>query len=85
MLNELFARMQYEPSVLVLGNEYKNLSTVVLDYAWNSIVTTNCDMALSAFLVNDRRFVRDVTSKDDMQSNLMDRKNLHVIRVFGEK
>lgn len=84
MLNELFARMQYEPSVLVLGNEYKNLSTVVLDYAWNSIVTTNCDMALSAFLVNDRRFVRDVTSKDDMQSNLMDRKNLHVIRVFGE-
>lgn len=84
MLNELFVRMQYEPSVLLFGNEYKNLSTSVLDYAWNSIVTTNCDIALSAFLVNDKRFVRDLTSKDDMQANLMDRKNLNVIRLFGE-
>lgn len=84
MLNELFTRMQYEPSVLFFGNKYKNLSTSVLDHAWNSIVTTNCDMTLAASLGNDRRSVRDITSKDDMQANLMDRKNLHVIRLFGE-
>lgn len=84
MLNELFTRMQYEPSVLLFGHKYKKLSTSVLDYAWNSIVTTNCDMTLAASLRNDRRSVRDIMSKDDMQANLMDRKNLHVIRLFGE-
>lgn len=84
MLNELFTRMQYEPSVLLFGHKYKKLSTSVLDYAWNSIVTTNCDMTLAASLGNDRRSVRDIMSKDDMKANLMDRKNLHVIRLFGE-
>ena len=84
MLNELFTRMQYEPSVLLFGHKYKKLSTSVLDYAWNSIVTTNCDMTLAASLRNDMRSVRDIMSKDDMQANLMDRKNLHVIRLFGE-
>ena len=55
MLNELFTRMQYEPSVLLFGHKYKKLSTSVLDYAWNSIVTTNCDMTLAASLRNDMR------------------------------
>ena len=84
MLNELFTRMQYEPSVLLFGHKYKKLSTSVLDYAWNSIVTTNCDMTLAASLRNDMRSVRDIMSKDDMQANLMNRKTLHVIRLFGE-
>ncbi len=41
MMNELFTRMQYEQTVLMFGNKYKKLDTHVLDYAWNSIVTTN--------------------------------------------
>lgn len=84
MLNELFTRMQYEPGVLFFGNKYKRLSTSVLDYSWNSIVTTNCDMALAAAIGNDRRSVRDIISENDMQANLMDRKKLHIIRLFGE-
>lgn len=84
MLNELFTRMQYEPGVLFFGNKYKRINTSVLDYSWNSIVTTNCDMAIAATLGNDRRSVKDITSQNDMQANLLDRKKLHVIRLFGE-
>lgn len=84
MMNELFTRMQYEPSILMFGNKYKTLSTSVLDYAWNSIVTTNCELGLTAFLNNDKRAIRDIITINDMQANLMDRKNLHIIRLFGE-
>lgn len=41
-------------------------------------------MTLSAALNNNKRTVRDITAEKDMQANLMDRKNLHVIRLFGE-
>ena len=84
MLDELLTRMQYEPSVFLFGNKYTQLSTNVLDYAWNAIVTTNCDLNLATVLNNGKRNVRDIISKDDMQANLMDRKKLHVIRLFGE-
>lgn len=84
MLNELFTRMQYEPSILMFGNKYRRLSTIVLDYAWNSIVTTNCDINLASSLNNGKRSIRDIISPNDMQANLMDRKNLHVVRLFGE-
>ncbi len=84
MFRELFTRMQYEPSVLMFGDKYRTLDTVVMDYGWNAIVTTNCEMKLSAVLNNERRTVRDIFEKKDMQANLMDRKNLHVIRLFGE-
>lgn len=84
MMDELFTRMQYEPSILMFGNKYKTLSTSVLDYAWNSIVTTNCELGLTTLLNNDKRTIRDIITKNDMQANLMDRKNLHIIRLFGE-
>lgn len=84
MLNELFSRMQYEPSVLMFGNKYRSLSTSVLSYAWNSIVTTNCDLGLAESLNNGKRTIRDITNRNDMQANLMEQKNLHVIRLFGE-
>ena len=48
------------------------------------IVTTNCDLSLSAVLKNDMRAIVDVIKKDNMQANLMDRKRLHIIRLFGE-
>lgn len=83
-MNELFTRMQYEPSILMFGNKYKRLNSTVLDYAWNAIVTTNCDLSLSAVLKNDMRAIVDVIKKDNMQANLMDRKRLHIIRLFGE-
>lgn len=85
MFKDLFTRMQYEPSVLMFGNKYRTLDTDVLDYSWNAIVTTNCELKLSAILNNEKRIVRDLFEKRDMQANLMDRKNLHVIRLFGEK
>ena len=84
MLNELFARMQYEPSVFIFGRQYGQFSTKVLNYAWNLIVTTNCDLRLADALDNDNRRIRDIISRNNMQANLMDRKNLHVIRLFGE-
>lgn len=84
MLDELFARMQYEPSILMFGNKYRKISTTVLDYSWNAAVTTNCDLTLATVLDNGNRGIRDITLYEDMQANLMDRKNLHVIRLFGE-
>ena len=84
MFNELFTRMQYEPCILMLGNKYKKINTKVLDYAWNAVVTTNCELSFSAKLKNDNRLIIDIINKDDMQANLMDRKKLHVIRMFGE-
>ena len=76
--------MQYEPNVLMFGKKYRQLSTAVLDYAWNLIVTTNCDLNLATALNNGKRSIRDIVSPNDMQANLMDRKNLHIIRLFGE-
>lgn len=84
MMNELFTRMQYEPSVLMIGNKYRTLNTGVLDYAWNLVVTTNCELNLAASLKNDKRTVRDIIDKSDMQANLTDQRNLHIIRLFGE-
>lgn len=84
MFNELFTRMQYEPSILFFGNKYKKLNTNVLDYAWNAVVTTNCELSFSAKLRNGKRSVIDIINKEDMQANLIDRKKLHVIRLFGE-
>ena len=84
MLNELFTRMQYEPSILMFGKKYRTLNSSVLNYSWNAIVSTNCELSLSATLKNDRRSIVDVINKDDMQANLMERKKLHVIRLFGD-
>ena len=84
MLNELFTRMQYEPSILMFGNKYKKLDSSVLNYSWNAIVSTNCELSLSTNLKNDKRSIVDVIKKDDMQANLMERKRLHVIRLFGD-
>lgn len=68
-MNELFTRMQYEPSILMFGNKYKRLNSTVLDYAWNAIVTTNCDLSLSAVLKNDMRAIVDVIKKDNINRN----------------
>lgn len=84
MLDELFTRMQYEPSILMFGNKYRKISTAVLEYSWNAVVTTNCDLTLATGLTNGMRSIRDIISYKDMQANLMDRKNLHIIRLFGE-
>lgn len=85
MLDELFSRMQIEPCVLLVGKNYRRLNLSILNYAWNAIVTTNCDLSFSASLNNDYRRVTDVISEKDMQANLLDRRNLHVIRLFGEE
>lgn len=84
MQNELFTRMQYEPCILMFGKKYRSIYSDVISYNWNAVVTTNCDLELSASLGSDKRFVRDIFSKQNMQANLLDRKNLHVIRLFGE-
>ena len=61
MLDELFARMQYEPSILMFGNKYRKISTTVLDYSWNAAVTTNCDLTLATVLDKGNRGIRDIT------------------------
>ena len=42
-------------------------------------------MELSARLLNGKRQVKDILSKDEMHANLIDRKNLHIIRLFGKE
>lgn len=85
MLNELFSRMMIEPSILMIGNKYKDISTEVMNYSWNAIITTNCELKLSVALANDKRCITDISSKDDMKANIMDHKNLHIIRLFEKE
>lgn len=84
MQTELLTRMQYEPCVLMFGKKYRRLSSDVLGYSWNLVVTTGTNLELSALLRNDNRFVKDIFSEENMYANLLDKKNLHVIRLFGE-
>lgn len=77
--------MQYEPSILMFGKKFRTIELNVFSYNWNTIVTTNCDLELSAVVTNDKRIVTDIMSKDDMQANLIDTKNLHIIRLFGKE
>ena len=72
MLNELFSRMMIEPSILMIGNKYKDISTEVMNYSWNAIITTNCELKLSAALANDKRCITDISSKDDIKANIME-------------
>ena len=85
MLDELTIRMQYEPTVLLFGKNYKNITKSVLDYSWNCIVTTNCDIELAAVLDNTKRMISDIMNIKDIKSNIMNKKNLHIMRLFGEK
>ena len=85
MKKELFTRMQYEPSILMFGKKFRTIELNVFSYNWNTIVTTNCDLELSAVVTNDKRIVTDIMSKDDMLANLIDTKNLHIIRLFGKE
>lgn len=85
MRQELFTRMQYEPCVLMFGKKYKRLSTDVLSYRWNALVTTSTEIELSAKAKDEGRFVQDVFERSEMQANLLDRRNLHIIHLFGEK
>lgn len=84
MSKELFSRMMYEPSILFVGESYRRLNENVINYHWNMVVTTEYQMSFSAdFARKQERFVKDVFSKEDMQANLLNRKNLHVIRLLG--
>lgn len=83
-MNEVFSRMQYEPCVLMFGSSYNLLNREVLDYNWNLVVTTNSDIQLAARLKNDARTIKDIFKISDMQANLLDRRNLHIIRLLGE-
>lgn len=85
MNNDLLTRMQYESCVLMIGDSYKEISKCVFDYNWNMVVTTNCEINFSAILKNDKRLVIDITSKDKMQTNLLDKRNLHVVRLLGNQ
>ena len=85
MDNKLFSRMQYEPCVLIIGKEYKKVKREIFDYGWNMVVTTSCDMGLSARLKNDKRLVQDIFRKQEMQANLLDKRNLHVVRLLGQE
>lgn len=84
MLKELMIRMQYEPTVLLFGKNYNDVSRFVLDYTWNCVVTTNCEIELAKLLDNGRRTIRQVTKSEDIQSSIMDKRDLHIIRLFGE-
>lgn len=84
MFEELISRMQYEPCILMFGNQYRKIDINVLDYPWNTIVTTNCELNLANSLNNGKRNIRDIMSLNDMQANLTDRNMLHVIRLFGD-
>ena len=81
---ELFTRMQYEPSILMLGKKYRRITSDILEYSWNAVITTACELELSTTLRTDKRFVKDVFSEDNMHANLLNKKNLHVIHLFGE-
>ena len=77
--------MQYEPCVFMIGKEYKKVKREIFDYGWNMVVTTSCDMGLSARLKNDKRLVQDIFRKQEMQANLLDKRNLHVVRLLGQQ
>jgi len=85
MDNKLFSRMQYEPCVFMIGKEYRKVKREVFDYGWNMVVTTSSDMGLSARLKNDKRLVQDIFIKQEMQANLLDKRNLHVVRLLGQQ
>ena len=84
MHTELLTRMQYEPCILMFGKRFRRLSDDILSYRWNAVVTTTSELELSAALRNDNRFVQDVFSRDEARANLLDKKKLHVIHLFGE-
>lgn len=81
---ELLTRMQYEPSIIMFGMNYKKIPYDVLAYSWNAVITTSCELELSAALITDKRSVHDVFSIENMQDNLLDKNKLHVIHLFGE-
>lgn len=83
--NELALRMQYEPSILMFGSNYSHLSSTVVNYNWNTVVTTNCDVEAGNIFLNDNRLYKNITSISDMNSNLLNTHNLSVVRLFGEE
>ncbi len=85
MKQDLLQRMELEPCILMTGKSYTHLSQDVIDYRWNMAVTTSCELKFSVAFKNDGRMVRDVFDASDMQANMLNRRNLHVVKLCGEK
>ena len=85
MKQDLLQRMELEPCILMTGKSYTHLSQDVIDYRWNMAVTTSCELKFSVAFKNDGRMVQDVFDASDMQANMLNRRNLHVVKLCGEK
>ncbi len=85
MNQDLAQRMELEPCILMTGKNDTHFSQDVMDYRWNMIVTTSCELKYSVAYKNEDRMVRDIFDAADMQANMLNRRNLHVIRLCGEK
>lgn len=84
MNQDLVQRMELEPCILMTGKDYTWLSQEVIDYSWNMVITTSCELKYSVAFKNERRMVRDIFDVSDMQANMMNRRNLHIVRLCGD-
>lgn len=81
---ELLLRLQIEQSILFLGEQFDSRNNQeVLDFKWNCVFTSLKGKQLADKLSNDTRRVKEVISEEQIQSSALDKKFLHIVRLYG--
>jgi len=84
-MQKLLSLMQTEPAILLIGQklDFENSSEILI-MPWNCIFTSIKTLRLSYALGNKNRRVRDITDENDLQDNALDKRYLHLVRLYGE-
>ena len=84
MNTDLFSRLQYEPAILFIGDEIEEFDREVINYTWSMVATTSVTSDVAISFLGDKRVVTECVSEEEMKANMLDSKNLHIVRLLGK-
>lgn len=84
-IQNLFSLLQTEPAILLIGQNFDvENSNEILSLPWNCVFTSMKNLKLSSALNSKNRRVRDIADENDLQDTALDKRYLHLVRLYGE-
>jgi hypothetical protein len=85
LASDLMSFFSSEPMILLLGNNLDmQKHKKITDCPWNCVYTSSRDeSSFVTYFSNHERVCRNIVHENELRGNMMDRRNLKIVRLFG--
>ena len=87
-INDFLQSMSKQPHILFLGQDFDvkaPYNKQILNLEWSCVYTSKTESAVSSAFNNSARMTRNIDQKDQLHGNILDKKNLKIVRLFRDE